>query len=385
MPKFTYPDWLLSVVFGFGLVLFGCHAEHFILHNAKGETLIFLPQWGFLLMFGVMAILYLNKRLTLGKRIIWMPLAGISFFIAINPLFTDCTIYQATFGVMLFAMYLVGRTLGKQIFLALIPFVAIEAISCIVMGSIQGDANGGFLILAGILACFSIPVLYRWVLLSVVLAGAIYSGSPAVMIALSLLVMVAIHKDDFSRYSAVVAFIIVLSLGCSYYLGIHSRTEQVAIDGIKTDIVTSENDTGWGNGRLPAYKDAASNISFFGHGYAMYETERTETSEGEIWSTPTVHNVPLIIVDQIGVIPALLWLFVTLYCLIKTTWKYAIVCILGLCMFDHFVWTVFAPYWWVIIGVATTCPIEDNLFKGVLQNDKRKRELENWMDRSVTA
>jgi len=195
------------------------------------------------------------------------------------------------------------------------------------------------------------------------------------MIAMALLAVAVVWKRDYSISLASVVVVVVLALMASYALNIHERTEQVIRDGLGMDIVTTENDTGWGNGRLPAYKTAVSSISFFGHGYALFETERTITPEGdETWTVPTVHNVPLIIVDQIGIIPAIMWLFITLYCLVRTSWKYAFVCVLGLCVFDHFIWTIFAPFWWVLVGVATTGEIEDKIFKVV------KRETETNYD-----
>jgi hypothetical protein len=95
-----------------------------------------------------------------------------------------------------------------------------------------------------------------------------------------------------------------------------------------------------------------ANISFFGHGLSLTEFNPT-----------TAHNVPVVILQQIGVIPALCWIWVTIYCLIKTPYKYAWTAIIGLSVFDHYLWTQAAVWWWALVGVSSVGHIPDYIFR----------------------
>ena len=91
------------------------------------------------------------------------------------------------------------------------------------------------------------------------------------------------------------------------------------------------------------------------------EEENYEFSHPDI---EPVHNVPLVIVDQIGPLAGFAWLFITIFCLVKTKWKYAWSAVLVLSVFDHYIWTQFAPYWWALVGISTTVAIKnDYIFK----------------------
>jgi hypothetical protein len=104
--------------------------------------------------------------------------------------------------------------------------------------------------------------------------------------------------------------------------------------------------------RWTGWKRATQNISWLGHGYELTE-----------FNFYTVHNVPLIVADQIGPIAALAWLFTVVACLVKTRWKYLFVAVLALSMLDHLVWTMFAPWLPVMLGIATTYHSPIYLFK----------------------
>jgi len=103
-------------------------------------------------------------------------------------------------------------------------------------------------------------------------------------------------------------------------------------------------------GRWPVIVREMKNISFIGHGYSL-----------SIVGGGIVHNIPLIIVHQIGPIAGIAWLFVTVYCVIKTKWKYAWVAIMAMCVFDHYIWTQFGPLWFCLIGVSTSSTIKSDL------------------------
>jgi hypothetical protein len=101
---------------------------------------------------------------------------------------------------------------------------------------------------------------------------------------------------------------------------------------------------------------AVQDIQFFGHGFSL------STVGGQV-----VHNIPLIIMHQVGPVAGLAWLFVTVYCLIKTKWKYAWIAVLAMCVWDHYLWTQCPPWIWAMIGVSTASTIKSDLIfrKGV--------------------
>ena len=82
-------------------------------------------------------------------------------------------------------------------------------------------------------------------------------------------------------------------------------------------------------------------------------------------SKPTiVHNIPLIIVHQIGILAGVSWLFVSIYCTVKTKMKYLWIAVLAMCVFDHYIWTQFGALWWVLVGSSLTTEIKnDYIFK----------------------
>jgi hypothetical protein len=104
------------------------------------------------------------------------------------------------------------------------------------------------------------------------------------------------------------------------------------------------------NWRLFQYKHMAHHFSFWGHGYNI-----------NVFDFYFVHNVPAIVADQVGVIAALAWCWVTLFCLVRTRWKYAFAAVIALSLFDHFIWTQAAPWWWALVGVASADATRNDL------------------------
>jgi len=92
-------------------------------------------------------------------------------------------------------------------------------------------------------------------------------------------------------------------------------------------------------------RDAMTDIQPLGIGYGLTNFRPT-----------TVHNVPLILIQQMGwpgMLAAIAWLWVTIWCLRRTRWKYAWVSVVALSFFDHYIWTQLAPYFWCLVGIST--------------------------------
>jgi len=114
-------------------------------------------------------------------------------------------------------------------------------------------------------------------------------------------------------------------------------------------------------------KDAVTDIQPLGIGYGLTN-----------FTSHTVHNVPLIIIQQLGwpgILAALAWLWVTVWCLRKTRWKYAWVAVIALSIFDHYIWSQLAPYFWCLVGVSTITETANVVPETLPNNGKDDNDL----------
>lgn len=392
-----YSDTGLSVILGIGLVLLSLHSEWFIYHQGE-KTLIFLPQWGFLMMAIVAGTLYLNKRFT-REHLKPYPLT-IAMALLVGFTVIACLVNwdsdqagNALFIACMPMFYLSARVLGKRILWPLVIASVIEAISVIVYvlafadwDSVQQMTNGGLLsetnyalgtafIALGTACGFYLIRNVRWftAFLFINTLGMLFTGSPESFIIIGLIGAFIILKRYWHREYAVAFSLIVVIMVSWFVFGAgqthYDRVSEVI--GFATDgkiakaelweysIITDKEsnwigcddstEPSWGQGRLPAYKRAINNISMFGHGYYVYEAQRMDNI---VMRTAKVHNVPLVTLDQAGIVPFLTWILITGYCLLRYRWKALWLCLIALGLFNHTTWTVFAPYWWIAIGLT---------------------------------
>ena len=400
MEKTQVNRWALLI--GFGLALSPIHNLWLTeLVTEDGVVGFFIPAFGTMVWFwGAGAFLIYNwERLGLGSKWVYIPLfviAGsmaISGFVSetvfsskVTPGFVDWVgIYsdKATPGLMglgLVGIYVVSRTLGARLFRPLIPFVLIGVVLAIIGGLVNPNiiyaeqditlitnycALAGYLILGGVLNQG------RWqgAFLLIILVGLFFVGALETVFIVGVLgIIMLVRRDIDKRLLIPIGILAVLVIswlvvgrlvplyqgGCgnvATIFGVLNGSQPLTYEAM--DSMTSNR---WG-----IIVVAVQNVSFWGHGYSL------STVGGCV-----VHNLPLIIVHQVGILPAISWAFVTVYCLIKTKWKYAWVAVIAMCVFDHYIWTQFTPYWWVLVGVSTTSGIQsDRLFGG--GNDRISR------------
>ena len=164
-------------------------------------------------------------------------------------------------------------------------------------------------------------------------------------------------RRDFSRSFIIVSGSLVGLVGLWFVLGfltpLYEGNQNIAVlmAVIKGDVALDLEALRWiTSGRSTIIIDRLIHTSIFGDGFNL----------GIDWDG-TVHNLPLIIMYQVGPIGAIAWSFVTVYCLIKTKWVYAWVGVIAMCVFDHYIWTQLAPFWWVLVGVSTASNIKSDL------------------------
>lgn len=392
-----YSDTGLAYILGIGLVLMSLHSEWFILHQGE-KTLIFLPQWGFICMAIVAGTLYLNKRFTKEhlqpiKLTIAMILLVTFTCITCLANFDGDQLANALFITCMPLFYLSARVLGKCILWPMVWASVIESISviCYVLfftswDSAQALTTGGILsetnyaigtafIAFGTVCGFYLirSSDYKAIFLIINLLGMLFTGSPETFVIIGVIGVYLTYKKliDF-KYTYAIVMVIVL-MGMWFTIGAGSRqydrvgetvsfvshgdiakaeswNDNTNIDSAGYSIKDSDN-LSWGQGRLPAYKRAISNMSFLGHGYYVYQAQEID---GVVIRPAKVHNVPLVVLDQVGIIPFITWIFITCYCfIISPNHKLKIIwlCLIALGLFNHTTWTVFAPYWWVAIGL----------------------------------
>lgn len=362
---------------GAGLALSPIHNQWLtsLFTNSKGETVFFLPAFGYLLLIMGSGLFLLNnwqmvQEMGWGDKRVVACLLLIVLGISLSGLVYDGwqdKLAPMGMGLALFSLYLTGRVLGKDVFLPLAIGSVIASLGVIIHAVLYpGVITGGFVfeynydIVVGYILLGSALFIHRWqwLVAGVALVAILLSGSPEGIFAIGVLGLVVIIRRDWGKrlgiIVAIVSILAVIGLASGYGQRLYSyviktaKGESVSASGsVKNTVNAIEY-------RIYIIKDAMSNIKPLGEGYNLTDFGRS----------PNVHNVPLVIVQQLGypgILAGLAWLWVSLWCLVKTKWKYVWVLILVLSVFDHFIWTQLAPYWWVIIGASTASSIKTDL------------------------
>jgi len=378
----TRPSRWWSAIIGAGIALSPIHNQ-WLTHlatNSKGETLFFLPAFGYLLLIMGAGLFLLNNWQRV-KDVGWgdRRVVGSLLFIvlAISASGAAYSGLQARFapagmGLALFALYLCGRVLGKDMFLPLAVGAVVASLGVIAHQVVHpGVITGGFVfednydIVVGYVLLGATLFIHRWqwILVGLALVAILLTGSPEGLFALGVVGVVILVRRDWSRKLVVVLtpVIIIVVVGLVSGYGQH-------LYGYAEKIIGGETASPYGESgiprnaieyRLQVIGDAMSNIKPLGEGYNLTDFSRS----------PNVHNVPLVLVQQLGypgILAGLAWLWVSIWCLAKTRWKYAFTLILALSVFDHYVFTQLAPLWPAIVGASMTSNIRsDKLFRQV--------------------
>ena len=363
---------LWVILIGVGLALSPIHNLWLteLATNSQGETLFFLPAFGYLLLImGVgLCLLYNWEKVRangLGDKRIWIPLLVIVGAIGLSGIAIDGSIQDKIaplgMGAVLFALYLAARILGKELFYPLAIGAAIGSLGIIAHQTIYpGAVTGGFVfeqncdIATGYILLGAALFIHRWrwVLASLAIVALLASGTPEAVFALGVVGLFGLIRRDWSKriipMVAVLGLLLTVGLATGQLQGAYSYVRD-SITRTPTAYYTSPE----GEERLVSpldvrwlvIRDAMTDIQPLGDGYGVTNFRPT-----------TVHNVPLILIQQMGwpgVLAAVAWLWVTIWCLRRTRWKYAWVSVIALSIFDHFLWTQLAPVFWLLVGVST--------------------------------
>lgn len=327
----------------------------------------------------------------LGSRWLYIPLAVIVLSMATRPLVAYVTgnsqlgmtyeLSSILYGLFLFGIYLMARGLKEDVFTSFFWLAFATAISCIVVGLVNlGVPNGGIIsltnydIATGVIVFGFIAgiVKHKWLYLPFIVVGLYFTGAFEAVFACAFIGLVIFLREYLiptcrKKKLLPVAILILLILlivgtgitGCTYS---HSLTDRhdVLFNGADAPMVNNyplslDATADWLTFyRLRGYQKAVEDYHFLGNGF----------NYGHFyWDIP--HNVPLIIIHQLGIIAAMAWCFVVGYGLLKTKWTYAWLAVIALSVFDHFMWTQAGTWFWALAGVSSASKINnDYIFKG---------------------
>lgn len=371
--------WAYAI--GAGMALSPIHNKYLtdLATNSKGEVTVFLPAIAFvILIMGTGLFLSSNwhrvKSAGLGDKRVVLPLLVIVAAIGLSGV-NAATLAGKTapllMGLSLFGLYLASRILGKELFYPLAIGAAVASFGVILFSVLHpGQWSGGYVfgsnfdILTGyvLLGAALFFHRYRWLLAGLALVAIFLSGSPEGLLPIGTVAVALLVRRDWSRKLAIVSGALAVVAVIIFSLGFGS-----ALYNYTWRVVT--NDTSMVQGTIPGggeatgspltwrwkqIKIAAENFTPFGEGY--YATS---------FKITTVHNVPLLMIQQMGypgIVASLAWIWVSFWCLLKTKWKYVWLLILSLSVFDHYIWTQLGPVWWTVVGASLSSSNSDLLF-----------------------
>lgn len=399
----TTKEQLYSWLIGFGLIITVIHNPNQPLAHTR---FLFLPILGLVIILFCSIDYYLDlkkrEEIDLGSKWLWIPLVIIVFSIIARPVYTLITgdgvvidrqpkgmafeITNAAIIIGLFALYVTSKKLGTKVFTPLAIGLIIATISTVYGYFVTGLKNGGIIsptnydIAAGFILFVLLVSSYRhrWWLSAIALVGIFFTGADEGLFCLILLAIFVVVRRDWSKKILLPIGTLILLLAICTPLGITSdlwmpaaqkvsATKQVMqetpigeiankivpdsltkeIDKAKPVIeTTSVTNTDWldeaTNNRWTGYWKL-SPIKPLGYGYNINQ-----------FYVGIPHNVPMIIIEQIGILGALAWCIVAIYCLIKSKWKYAWLGFIAMGVFDHYTWTMAAPWFWALVGVSSS-------------------------------
>jgi len=378
LEKVTKSNKKWAYIIGVGLALFPIHNVWLTeVTSIGGMATLYLPAIGAVLwVMGTLLFIRNNwKVLDLGDKRIFIPLLiivasmGLSGFM--NGEWLGGKIAPLFIGGVFFSAYVVSRSLGKDIFKMLIPFVCLGAVISIIIGILNPGISDGGLITnycasAGFLIFGAVvnQGKWQWVLIAVALIGVFFIGALEAVFIIGVIGITVLVRRDFNKYLIIPLGVLIVIAGVlalngnliQLYRGNDNLiylfdvvTGKVPFNMDAMNAITSQ--------RWEVYTEAVKRFNFIGYGYS------TNLLLGR-----NIHNVPLIIMDQVGILAAISWLGLTIYCAIKTKWHYAWIAVLAMSVFDHYLWTQFGALWFCLIGVSTASSIKSDL---IFRMDKR--------------
>jgi len=239
-------------------------------------------------------------------------------------------------------LLLLGRYVGVKLLWVFTLFGLLESILLIITQAVDPHPSNGvifaiahfscFIILIGV---FSAPQKYRWALLVLAIPAILMSGSEEGIWLLGIVAFVMFLRRDFSKYTWVLVFTTVVTLAIIIPTGQFSA----AHPNLNNDRITTIDNAS--NDRVSPYKQAIGMNIIWGTGWD-YDTR------GQ-----TIHNVPLKVAYQWGILAGLSIVVIVVFGFMRTRYKYIWALMAGSMLVDHYLWTHLLPWFWLLAGVAS--------------------------------
>jgi len=308
-----------------------------------------------LMVFSILIALITKKKFTLGPLWMIIPIGIIVGIIALRVLvFPEGQAnYSLGFVSLLVMSYLAARICGKDIFWAIGPTVIILSLAVIVYAGLNWSTwtvtyNYNLVIAIMALGTILCPWKRKWLLVTLVLPSIFLTGASIGIVAIGVIVIIMILQRDWNKKAlvplALLGLLVIGAVSTGFAQTAYERAHNIVTESTNGEGVTI-------GGRVEGYKFALQEFALLGHGYAP---QRTAQPTSDIRS---IHNTPLRIFYELGPLAMGAWLFMMLFGIIRTRWKYAYGVIIALGLFDHMMWTWLAPLTFIILGVST---MDDN-------------------------
>ncbi len=367
----------LAYLIGTGLALSPIHNQWLTnITSINGQATLFLPAIAPILwILGALFFLRDHWPPEWDDKRVYIPLLIIAGAIALSGITSETwggKVAPLGMAVAMVGLYLASPQLGTAVFVPLAIGSVIASVGIIVQGVIApGTLTGGLVFERNyeISAAYVLlgAALYRgrWQMpiIALSLVTVFISGAPEGILAICALGVVVIIRRDWGKrlLLAVTPFVVVVvvwfGLGWGQQLYDYAfrvvQGQTIVHGGVpensagfltedNTDLIAVDNTAvEW---RLTVARYALQNLKPLGDGYNL-----------TAFTTKTVHNVPLIIVQQLGypgILAGLAWLVVSLWMLIKTEHKYLWAIILAYSLFDHSMWDQLGAIWWLAAGTS---------------------------------
>ena len=354
-----------SWLFGAGLICMALYPSA-LQYRDDPQTLIFFPNMGLVLLMA--SVMFMIPFFTIGPKKIWIPLVLIYLF-SYTRILLDWewnVANEIIYVTMALMVYLGARYFGKEILRPFVLFTAAAAGMVLIATSMSItdlEASGytywpfsytwlaTFIGLGGVMGAYIIKnKKWRYLFLGLCLMALLSTRAPVAVIFLGFIAFEVIRGGYLSRQIAVWLAIAGVLFVIFWAVFVPIESERLTMVFASTD--------NWGEGRLPAYERAITDVSFFGHGFDRYSYQ---IQTGNV----VVHQMPLVVLDQIGLIPAIAWLYVTCTLLFNKSYRFIWLAVIAFCILDYSLWTLFGHWWWAIVGISSMEYQEDMITEKV--------------------
>jgi hypothetical protein len=360
----------ISVLLCIGLLFFIAHYQ-----NQPLLKYVFLPQIGTAILLGVVLFILFHrwgeiKKAGFGDKFLWIPLAVISGSAILRAIiFHDLgSLAGALFMSAMFGLYLVSRIYGERALGFFMLVVMVGAVSIVVSAIInRHTGNSGlfnnyataseFLVFGWLVS----PRKHQWWLAGFVITGLFFTGAPEAIFYVAIIGLVVLFRRDWGIKIALplgaLGFLMVVCsvTGITQVLWQRSfdmlnGTYIAMTDGELTEeqrakLLDESTDIRW----LTTWR-LQRPVSILGYGVDL--TNQITLEGGHI-----PHFIGLLVTDQLGPVAAVAWFVAMIAGIRKTKWKYGFLALILFGMFQPFVWTLMAPYMWVLAGTASNSKV----------------------------